>query len=943
MRLTKTHPLTGCSLLAVLALALPPRVFAQGIEQPSTAPDALAPRVGERLSEWLLRSPTQPGELAMGLRWRVPAEVDVQRVLKEGLLSELGMIQGPAARRLAALVSALPVTGRVPLAATDARWLQANNALDPVIEAGESLERQDRLARVVLLRDDGSVCAMGHRDGAVVQDYLLACDHELVGRADHAWLVQADGTVQIQEIANWNESPLSELSPGAIIWAPARDAGFSQAVSARLADFLATQTVDALLSASGGAVLPQVAMRPSFRVQRDLPITANDWGVVGLLQTPTARMAGEGELQFTYSLVGPYRRYNVFVQPFDGLSVGFRYSDITNRLYGSADKTGTRTLTDKSIDFKLRLLEEDYMRPELAVGITDLGGTGIFSGEYLVASKRTGNLDWSLGIGWGYLGKSNNLGNPLSKINPAFNNRTNSVGLGGKPSFGSFFRGPASLFGGVQYHLPADNWILKAEYEGNNYRGEGVRQSSPINLGVVYRQTPSLDWTLGIERGRALMLGLSVHAPMARFNTPKLADPARPAVVYQRPKRSPDWLSTAIDTTSVSGWGLKGIGLRGDVLRVELDGLSGAHWDDRIDRIIAVLHRDAPAEVNGFDLVLISNGVPLSRRFVDRSSWVLANTRLLPPSRQRVTVTALPPGLDTDEQTPLWERTPSVFGYALTPNWQQSIGGPDAFVLFRAGLAVPVQWRLAEDWAVSGALNLNLVDNYDNFTYTAPSNLPRVRTYAREYMTESRINVPNLQVTHFGQASTNNFYSLYGGYLESGFAGVGAEWLYRPWHSPVALGVDVNHVKQRSFDQFFGFGAAGAQTGYKVSTGHATLYWDTGWKDVQAKIAAGQYLARDRGVTLELSRTFNNGVSVGAWATKTNVSSAQFGEGSFDKGMYLRIPFDVLMTTRTGDWANLVYQPLTRDGGARLNRSFQLYGATTARSKRETGYRPYKR
>ena len=59
--------------------------------------------------------------------------------------------------------------------------------------------------------------------------------------------------------------------------------------------------------------------------------------------------------------------------------------------------------------------------------------------------------------------------------------------------------------------------------------------------------------------------------------------------------------------------------------------------------------------------------------------------------------------------------------------------------------------------------------------------------------------------------------------------------------------------------------------------------------------------------------------------------------------MYLKIPFDVLMTSRTGDWANLVYQHLTRDGGARLNRSFQLYGATTARGKRDTGYRPYTR
>ena len=99
-------------------------------------------------------------------------------------------------------------------------------------------------------------------------------------------------------------------------------------------------------------------------------------------------------------------------------------------------------------------------------------------------------------------------------------------------------------------------------------------------------------------------------------------------------------------------------------------------------------------------------------------------------------------------------------------------------------------------------------------------------------------------------------------------------------------------------------------------------------------------MAKDIGATLDISRTFNNGISIGAWATKTNISAEQFGEGSFDKGIYLRIPFDVMTTTRGAGVASLVYNPLTRDGGARLNRSVGLYGATTARSQRETGYAP---
>ncbi|STL49430.1 putative lipoprotein [Escherichia coli] len=34
----------------------------------------------------------------------------------------------------------------------------------------------------------------------------------------------------------------------------------------------------------------------------------------------------------------------------------------------------------------------------------DIGGTGLFDAEYLVASKAWGPFDFTLGLGWGYLG-----------------------------------------------------------------------------------------------------------------------------------------------------------------------------------------------------------------------------------------------------------------------------------------------------------------------------------------------------------------------------------------------------------------------------------------------------------------------------------------------------------------------------------------------------------
>jgi hypothetical protein len=198
----------------------------------------------------------------------------------------------------------------------------------------------------------------------------------------------------------------------------------------------------------------------------------------------------------------------------------------------------------------------------------------------------------------------------------------------------------------------------------------------------------------------------------------------------------------------------------------------------------------------------------------------------------------------------------------------------------------------------------------------------------------------NLQITHLGKLTSDHYYSAYGGYLETMFAGVGGEWLYRPWHSPFAVGIYINQVQQRRLEQDFGFDNASAQTGYRVATGYATAYWDTGWESTHVKLSAGRYLAEDIGTTLNIARTFDNGVAVGIWGTKTNVSSAKFGEGSFDKVIYLNIPFDVMTTTRSSQSANLVYHPHTRDGGAQLSRNMSLYGATNSRSKRQTSFSP---
>ena len=74
--------------------------------------------------------------------------------------------------------------------------------------------------------------------------------------------------------------------------------------------------------------------------------------------------------------------------------------------------SGRKVILFDGDELRRVLADEAYTREErIALGMRDIGGTGLFSSEYLVASKKFGRLDTTLGIGWGVLGKDSNISN----------------------------------------------------------------------------------------------------------------------------------------------------------------------------------------------------------------------------------------------------------------------------------------------------------------------------------------------------------------------------------------------------------------------------------------------------------------------------------------------------------------------------------------------------
>ena len=61
---------------------------------------------------------------------------------------------------------------------------------------------------------------------------------------------------------------------------------------------------------------------------------------------------------------------------------------------------------------------------------------------------------------------------------------------------------------------------------------------------------------------------------------------------------------------------------------------------------------------------------------------------------------------------------------------------------------------------------------------------------------------------------------------------------------------------------------------------------------------------------------------------------------SFDKGIYFSIPLTALFTRSTPDVGTFVWNPLTRDGGAKLSRAFTLYDMTNVRDPKALAISP---
>ena len=225
------------------------------------------------------------------------------------------------------------------------------------------------------------------------------------------------------------------------------------------------------------------------------------------------------------------------------------------------------------------------------------------------------------------------------------------------------------------------------------------------------------------------------------------------------------------------------------------------------------------------------------------------------------------------------------------------------------------EYIISDNFFFSSNIKYSIWDNFDDLVIPPVDTYPaQVRSDVKDYLRNfDHPTIGRAQLDYHLTFKDNNHVMFTTGILEEMFAGYGFEYLFFNNKKNYALGFEAFNVQKRDYEMQFGM------LDYKNTVGSLNFYYrNYSLIPFDAKISYGEYLAGDVGTTFEFSRSFRNGAQFGVFASFTDVTAEQFGEGTFDKGIFFTIPV----------FKNLVdytWRPLTKDPGAKLNRKHTLH------------------
>lgn len=656
-----------------------------------------------------------------------------------------------------------------------------------------------------------------------------------------------------------------------------------------------------------------------------LRFPVSTFGTPGLIDMPTGEVFADGTLNVSGTFYSGAQRYNSTFQFSPRAFATFRYAIIDDY-----DITSTRY--DRSFDFGYLIAKEGKYRPSIVVGLRDFGGTGVYGSEYIAATKNLLNERLSVtgGLGWGRLGSYGGISNPLGILSDDFNDRTETLGSGGDTGqldIDQWFHGDAAVFGGVSYQINP-RLTFTAEYSSDAYTVEsantGFDHKTPINAALSYNfkngSSVSAYALHGSEFGIMGSMAISPQNP----KYPSGIEEAPAALLPRQTAAALSWDAQAVQQKNSrlssalndQGIALEGISVTDTTATVLINNGRYSAQAQALGRTARVLANNLPNNISTFQIEFVTNGIATSRTTLRRSD--LENLEYDLENSWKTFARADFTDAARSESEPIAGIYPK-FDWNLTPYLDPSLFDPDNPVRADIGLQLATSFAPTRGLTFSGTFRQPVTGNLDTSDRPSNSILPHVRTDSAEYSKQSNFQIKHLTAEYLFRPGKNLYGRVTAGYLETMYGGVSSELLWKPVNGNLALGAEINYAHKRDFDQLFGL------QDYNIVTGHASAYYDFGGGYL-GQLDVGRYLAGDYGATISFDREFDNGFRVGAFATLTDVSFEDFGEGSFDKGIRITIPVDWFIGVASQGHYETTIRPVLRDGGARLDVRNRLYG-----------------
>ena len=654
------------------------------------------------------------------------------------------------------------------------------------------------------------------------------------------------------------------------------------------------------------------------------PQAASTIGQTGLINMPDARVAPDGTLRFGYSFAEPYPTLWTSVTMLPRLELSARYTRIMGVPGFTSPGTDYGDYKDKAFDGKLVLFEEGSWLPQLAIGAQDFMGTRIFPAGYLVANKRLGDFDFTLGYG---------------------------------------DRRIDGLFGGVRYRPRAlENWAFVAEYDANDYsRDLGAAQSGAASIkkgpgaGVEY----TWGWLTGqvayTRENPAVMAYMAIPLAEKDF-IPKLNEPQPYTKITPRPtmeqwRSSDEHRNRMMRALLEQDFRAVRIDLVHDRIEVSLTNTRISQVSRSVGRAARTILLLSPISTREIKITYTVREAPvviytfsdldrLQRYFNGMlPRWELAphvGIHYAAPGAQEpgdlddmlAAFNEHQPGLRVlyqDEGHLVTFKSEDLMQnrFTIRPSLGVYLNDPAGEFKYEVGIQAAVNYRLARRTYFTGAVNYNIYETISDVTQPSNSTLPHVRSDIAEYKRASPFKLTRFLVNQLYFPAERVYARASAGYYEEMFAGVGAQVLYLPRGAGWGLDLAVDWVKQRDHE-----GLGFSDYNYDTVTAIASFNYRLPL-GVTATARGGRFLAKDEGVRFEFKRRFASGYEAGFWYTRTNgndiTSPGAPGDPYYDKGIFLAVPIGTLLTKDTQAVAFMSIAPWTRDVGQMVVSPLDLY------------------